>query len=136
MKAVILDPVFGSSIDGDAQDLHRSTLMLGNGETLLHRQIRILHECKIKDFVISTGYNDEQINKAEIQANFSDAKFTFVNNPKYNCFIKGLGKLFAIIVPNQTFLFPVQNQGTASLHRFSHTTYRTHQPGTETHQLL
>lgn len=84
MKAVILDPVIDSSIEGDAQDIHRSTLMLGNGETLLHRQIRLLHECGIKDFVITTGYNYEQVKKAEIQADFNDAKFTFVNSPEYD----------------------------------------------------
>ena len=54
---------------------------LYNGETIFERQIRILSECGIKDFIVTTGPFKEQLE--EIVNKYSDLNFRFVDNPKY-----------------------------------------------------
>ena len=55
---------------------------LKNGETILHRQLRLLSAEGIKDFIITTGPFEEQL-KAEA-ADFPELNFTFVRNDIYD----------------------------------------------------
>lgn len=55
---------------------------LKNGETILHRQLRLLSAEGITDFIITTGPFEEQL-KAEA-ADFPELNFTFVRNDIYD----------------------------------------------------
>jgi phosphoenolpyruvate phosphomutase len=61
---------------------HKSMARLKNGETILHRQLRLLSAEGIKDFIITTGPFEEQL-KAEA-ADFPELNFTFVRNDIYD----------------------------------------------------
>ena len=58
--------------------------VLKNGETIFHRQLRILSECGIRDFLITTGPFKEQLEQVCKSDEFSSLSFTFVNNPIYD----------------------------------------------------
>ncbi len=60
MKAVIFNSGLGSRMGELTKDKPKCMLELYNGETIFQRQIRILSECGIKDFVITTGPYKEQ----------------------------------------------------------------------------
>lgn len=79
MKALILNSGIGKRMGTGQRP--KGLLMLLNGETVLQRQVRILGECGIRDFVITTGPEREQI--AGIADRFPDYQFTFVFNPDY-----------------------------------------------------
>lgn len=63
------------------KDKPKCMVELYNGETIFERQIRILSECGIKDFIITTGPYKEQL--IEIANKYSKLKFVFVDNPDY-----------------------------------------------------
>lgn len=54
---------------------------LYNGETIFERQIRILSECGIKDFIITTGPFKEQLEA--VARKYPSLNFKFVDNPEY-----------------------------------------------------
>jgi len=54
---------------------------LSNGETIFERQIRLLSECGINDFVVTTGYLKEQLIAAS--RSFPTVSCVFVDNPDY-----------------------------------------------------
>lgn len=60
---------------------HKSMIKLYNGETILERQIRILNEYGIKEFVITVGYKKEQI--IEMTKKYTNISFYFVENYDY-----------------------------------------------------
>ena len=82
MKAVIFNSGIGNRMGGFTQNNHKSMSRLKNGETIFHRQLRILSAEGIKDFIITTGPFEEQL-KAEA-ADFPELHFTFVRNPIYD----------------------------------------------------
>ncbi len=82
MKAVIFNSGFGNRMGEFTQTHHKSMAQLKNGETILHRQIRLLSAEGIKDFIITTGPFEEQL-KAEA-ADFPELNFTFVRNKIYD----------------------------------------------------
>ncbi len=82
MKAVIFNSGFGNRMEEFTQTHHKSMARLKNGETILHRQIRLLSAEGIKDFIITTGPFEEQL-KAEA-AQFPELNFTFVRNKIYD----------------------------------------------------
>jgi len=55
---------------------------LKNGETVFHRQLRLLSAEGIKDFVVTTGPFEEQLKKEA--ADFPELNFTFVRNDIYD----------------------------------------------------
>lgn len=65
------------------QNHHKSMAVLSNGETIFERQIRILSECGLKDFVVTTGPFKEQLEQVANQERFKYLNFTFVENPIY-----------------------------------------------------
>lgn len=82
MKAIIFNSGLGNRMGEFTEKNHKSMARLKNGETILHRQIRLLSAEGIKDFVITTGPFEEQL-KAEA-ADFPELNFTFVRNDIYD----------------------------------------------------
>lgn len=82
MKAVIFNSGLGHRMGDMTQEQHKSMTRLKDGETIFHRQIRLLSAEGIRDFIITTGPFEEQL-KAEA-ADFPQLNFTFVPNPIYD----------------------------------------------------
>ncbi|GHU57957.1 nucleotidyltransferase [Clostridia bacterium] len=81
MKALIFNSGLGSRMGTLTKDKPKAMLRLPNGETIFERQIRILSDCGITEFVVTLGYLKEQIIKAS--ESFSGIRFEFVYNPQY-----------------------------------------------------
>ena len=82
MKAVIFKSGLGNRMEAFTQRNHKSMARLKDGETIFHRQIRLLSAEGISDFIVTTGPFEEQL-KAEA-ADFPHLNFTFVRNPIYD----------------------------------------------------
>ena len=82
MKAVIFNSGLGKRMGDLTKNNHKSMVKLSNGETIFGRQIRILSECGITDFLITSGSFEEQLK--EVASQFPDLNFTFVKNPIYD----------------------------------------------------
>ena len=82
MKAVIFNSGRGYRMGDLTKTHHKSMTLLSDGETIFHRQLRLLSAEGITEFIITTGPFEEQL-KAEA-ADFPQAHFTFVPNPIYD----------------------------------------------------
>lgn len=82
MKAVIFNSGLGHRMGDATKTHHKSMTTLANGETLFHRQIRLLSAEGIRDFIVTTGPFADQL-KGEA-ADFPDLSFKFVPNPIYD----------------------------------------------------
>ena len=81
MKAIIFNSGYGNRMGEFTKNNHKSMAPLKNGETIFHRQIRILSEEGVKDFIVTTGPFEDQL-KA-VAAEFPELNFTFVRNDIY-----------------------------------------------------
>ena len=63
MKAIIFNSGIGNRMGYLTKNNPKCMVKLYNGETIFERQIRILSECGIKDFIITTGPFKEQLEK-------------------------------------------------------------------------
>lgn len=82
MKALIFNSGLGNRMGEFTKNNHKSMAPLKNGETIFERQLHILTEEGITDFVITTGPFEEQL-KA-VAAKFPNANFTWVRNDIYD----------------------------------------------------
>lgn len=82
MKALIFNSGLGKRMGELTNNTHKSLTILNDGETILERQIRILSECGIKDFVITTGPFEEKLKK--VCSKYKELRFTFVHNDLYD----------------------------------------------------
>ena len=82
MKAVIFNSGLGHRMGDETKTHHKSMTQLKDGETIFHRQIRLLSAEGVKDFIITTGPFEEQL-KSEA-AKFPELNFTFVRNEIYD----------------------------------------------------
>ena len=82
MKAVIFNSGLGNRMGEFTKNNHKSMARLLDGETVFHRQIRLLSLEGIKDFIVTTGPFEEQL-KGEA-ADFPELNFTFVRNDIYD----------------------------------------------------
>ena len=82
MKAIIFNSGLGNRMGDFTKNNHKSMAPLKDGETIFHRQIRLLSAEGITDFIITTGPFEEQL-KAEA-ADFPHLNFTFVRNDIYD----------------------------------------------------
>lgn len=82
MKAIIFNSGLGKRMGEFTKTHHKSMAILKNGEKILERQIRILGNCGITEFVITTGPFKEQIEY--VCQNFKKYKFHFIQNPIYD----------------------------------------------------
>lgn len=78
MKAIIFNSGYGNRMGEFTKHNHKSMAPLKNGETVFHRQLRILSAEGIKDFIITTGPFENQLK--DVAAQFPDLNFTFVRN--------------------------------------------------------
>ena len=81
MKAIIFNSGLGSRMEKLTANNPKCMVKLYNEETIFERQIRILSECGIKDFIITTGPFKEQL--YEVADKFKNLNFTFVANEDY-----------------------------------------------------
>ena len=84
MKALIFNSGLGSRLGKLTADKPKSMIRLSNGESVFHRQLRILSSCGIREFVVTTGpYAGQLLDESEP---FRDkgCSITFVSNPAYN----------------------------------------------------
>ncbi len=81
MKAVIFNSGLGSRMGELTSDKPKCLVELYNGETILERQLRILSQCGIWEFVITTGPYKEKI--MEKAGQYPELKITFVENADY-----------------------------------------------------
>ncbi len=82
MKAIIFNSGLGNRMGDFTQNHHKSMATLKDGETIFHRQVRLLSAEGVKEFVVTTGPFEEQL-KSEA-ADFPELKFTFVRNDIYD----------------------------------------------------
>jgi len=82
MKAVIFNSGLGNRMGDFTQHNHKSMAQLKDGETIFHRQLRLLSAEGITDFIVTTGPFEEQL-KAQA-ADFPHLNFTFVRNDIYD----------------------------------------------------
>ena len=78
MRAIIFNSGYGNRMGAFTKDHHKSMAPLKNGESIFHRQLRILFEEGIRDIIVTTGPFEEQL-KAEAE-DFSGLNVTFVRN--------------------------------------------------------
>lgn len=81
MKAIIFNSGLGHRMGDETKTHHKSMTLLKNGETIFHRQIRLLEAEGVQDFIVTTGPFAEQL-QAEA-ADFPGCRFTFVPNDIY-----------------------------------------------------
>ena len=84
MKALIYNSGLGKRMGELTNDKPKSMVELKNGETIFHRQLRLLRECGIKDVVVTTGPFKEKIESVAKAKEFSDMHFTLVENEIYD----------------------------------------------------
>ena len=82
MKAVIFNSGLGYRMGDFTKSHHKSMSLLKNGETIFHRQLRLLSAEGITDFIVTTGPFEEQL-KAEA-ADFPQLNVVFVRNEIYD----------------------------------------------------
>ncbi len=82
MKALIFNSGLGKRMGNMTKDRPKSMVCLKNGETIFERQIRILEDVGLNEFIITTGPYPDQLE--QIANRHPDSKFTFVHNPLYN----------------------------------------------------
>ena len=81
MKALIFNSGLGSRMGALTASSPKCMVRLFNGETIFERQLRILANCGIKDFIVTTGPFPEQLEQAA--GRFPALNITFVHNPDY-----------------------------------------------------
>ena len=82
MKAVIFNSGLGKRMGELTRNNHKSMVKLKNDETIFERQIRILSDCGIQEFLITSGPYEEQLK--EVANKFPALHFTFARNPIYD----------------------------------------------------
>ena len=78
MKAIIFNSGYGNRMGEFTKTHHKSMVPLKNGESILHRQLRILGEEGVTDIIITTGPFEDQLK--DTAAQFPSMNFTFVRN--------------------------------------------------------
>lgn len=78
MKAIIFNSGYGNRMGEFTKTHHKSMAPLKDGETIFHRQLRLLSAEGVKDFIITTGPFEDQLKATA--AEFPELNFTFVRN--------------------------------------------------------
>lgn len=82
MKAIIFNSGLGYRMGDFTKTHHKSMSTLKDGETVFHRQIRLLSAEGIEEFIVTTGPFEEQLKNET--TDFPKIKFTFVKNTIYD----------------------------------------------------
>lgn len=83
MKAFIFNSGRGSRLGALTAERPKALVPLPGGETLLSRQLRLLHRAGVDEVIISTGYLASQIEEATAPFAAAGMRFTFVENADY-----------------------------------------------------
>lgn len=81
MKAIIFNSGLGNRMGDLTKEFHKSMTRLSGGETIFHRQLRLLEAAGIRDIIVTTGPFADQL-KGETR-DFPSLRFTFVHNDLY-----------------------------------------------------
>lgn len=81
MKVLIFNSGIGKRLGKLTENNPKSLVKLENGESIFHRQLRVLQDCGLREFVITTGPFPEQI--IDVTKEFDDCHFEFVHSDKY-----------------------------------------------------
>ena len=84
MKALIFNSGTGSRLGELTAHNPKCMIRLANGETIFHRQLRVLHSCGIREFVVTTGPFPEQLKEVAREFEAKGCSFTFVRNELYD----------------------------------------------------
>ena len=84
MKALIFNSGLGSRLGELTADKPKSMVRLANGESIFHRQLRILYNCGIREFVVTTGPYAEQLEHEVASFQEHGCSIVFVPNPVYD----------------------------------------------------
>ncbi len=84
MKALIFNSGLGNRMGEFTRTHHKSMARLGNGETIIGRQLRILADHGVTEFVITTGPFADQLIEQTQAPRFAGLGFTFVANDVYD----------------------------------------------------
>lgn len=82
MKAVILNSGTGSRLGGITKKHPKCMTELNGGETILHRQLRLLSDAGVEEVLITTGPFAADLER-HCHAAGLPLRFQFVNNPRY-----------------------------------------------------
>lgn len=83
MRALIFNSGLGSRLGELTADRPKCLVRLASGETILHRQLRVLSSCGIRDFVITTGPFAELVEREARGFEGRGCRFAFVRNERY-----------------------------------------------------
>lgn len=84
MKALIFNSGLGSRLGELTACRPKSMVELGSGETIFHRQLRVLTSVGIWEFVVTTGPHAEMLEETAQEFKALGCTFYFVNNPVYD----------------------------------------------------
>ena len=84
MKALIFNSGLGSRLGELTKDRPKALVRLGSGETIFHRQLRLLVACGIRDFVVTTGPFAELLEAEAAEFAAAGCDIRFVPNPIYD----------------------------------------------------
>ncbi len=84
MKALIFNSGTGSRLGELTAHNPKCMVRLTNGETIFHRQLRVLHACGIREFVVTTGPFPEQLEEVAREFEAKGCSFAFVRNDRYD----------------------------------------------------
>lgn len=83
MRALIFNSGTGSRLGALTERSPKCLVRLAGGETILHRQLRVLSACGVRDFVITTGPWPEQVETVAAEFAGVGCAFSFVRNDRY-----------------------------------------------------
>ena len=84
MKALIFNSGLGSRLGALTADRPKSMVELGSGETIFHRQLRVLSSVGIREFVVTTGPFPHMLEETAREFEDAGCSFRFLNNPVYD----------------------------------------------------
>lgn len=83
MRAIIFNSGLGSRLGDLTADRPKCLVRLASGETILHRQLRMLASCGIRDFVITIGPFAELVEQEARAFEERGCALSFVRNERY-----------------------------------------------------
>ena len=84
MKALIFNSGLGSRLGKLTEHRPKSMVELGDGETIFHRQLRVLSSVGVREVVVTTGPHADMLEGVASEYEALGCTFHFVNNPVYD----------------------------------------------------
>ncbi len=84
MKALIFNSGLGKRMGEFTQGNHKSMARIGTGETIFGRQLRLLADAGVTEFIVTTGPFADQLHAETRAPHLAGLSFTFVPNDVYD----------------------------------------------------